>query len=106
MIDFDAAIAKLQEGEGLDRGQAVARLKDAYDNNDPQISHIKDLESNLRTERVKSVGELGGAGVLRGLINLPEKIVRAIPGLDVTEEPTQAAFKERQTQPLVGDEIL
>src|SRR5208282_4479260 len=97
MIDFDAAIAKLQEVEGLDRGQAVARLKDAYDNNDPQISHIKDLESNLRTERVKSVGELGGAGVLRGIINIPEKIARAI-------QPSQAAVKGHL--PLVGDEVL
>src|SRR5208282_2100644 len=97
MADFETVIQRLQQAEGLDRGAAVARLGELHDAGQVPEGKIPDLESNLRTERVKSVGELGGAGVLRGLINIPEKIARAI-------QPSQAAVKGHL--PLVGDEVL
>jgi len=103
-LDFESAVSQIQKLEGLDRGQAVARLKEAYDNNDPQIGKISDIGSALTKERVKSFAELIPAEVVRGAAELPESVIRggisALGyGKDLSPEPRSEEFlKQIQSQ--------
>ncbi len=93
MIDFETALDRVQQSEGLDRGAAVARLRELHSAGYIPEGKISDLESHLYGERAKSIGERATAGFLGEMTYLPERLMKMVPGAESFESPRETMLK-------------